>query len=164
MKLSKLFRKKRGGSAQLFVIAALVLVSVFSAYIIHVLQADTYQLHAYSLQMQAYDLADEAASASVSALLADDDASLLKTGAFPMHDTLTHTVSGKEVGVSEIDMRKENHLYYNESKEWIVIRISTAIPDNRSGRRGEDFTYSMTVMVLAENPLVQLYNINPDEI
>lgn len=156
--------RKRGGSAQFFVIAALVLVSIFSAYIIHVLQADIYQMHAYSLQMQAYYLADEAASASVSALLADDDASLLKTGSFPMHDEMIHTVSGEEIGRSEIDMCRETHPYYEENKEWIVIRIRTTIPDNRAGREGKPFPYSVTVMVLSENPLIRLYNIDPDDV
>ena len=160
----KLFQKKRGGSAQFIVIAALVLISVFSAYIIHVLQSDIYQIHAYSLQMQAYYLADEAASASVSALLADDDVSLLKTGTFPMQDQMIHTVSGGEIGVSEITMTKETHTYYSENKEWIVIRIQTGIPDTRAERRGETFTCSLTVMVLADNPLIQLYNINPDDV
>ncbi len=160
----KRFRKKRNGSAHLFVIGALLIVSVFSAFIINLLQTDTYQLHAYSLQMQAYYLADEAASATVSALLADDDASLLQTGAFPMSDTMTHTASGTELGVSEIHMTKETHSYYEEDKEWIVIRITTTIPDNRAERAGESFSYKMTVMVLVENPLVQLYNINPDDL
>ena len=160
----KILKKKRSGSAQFFVIAALVLISVFSAYIIHVLQADIYQMHAYSLQMQAYYLADEAASASVSALLADDDESLLNTGVFPMSDVLTHTADGEEIGVSRIDMCRETHPYYDENKEWIVIRIKTAIPDDRAGRAGEEFTYSETVMVLVENPLVRLYNIDPDDV
>ena len=160
----KRFTKKHGGSAQFIVIAALVIISVFSAYIIHLLQNDIFQMHAYSLQMKAYYLSDEAASASVSALLADDDESLLKTGIFPMHDTMTHIANGERIGVSDISMTKEVHPYYEENKDWIVIRIRTTIPDDRAERLGEDFTYSMTVMVLAENPLVQLYNINPDDI
>ncbi len=156
--------RKRRGSAQIFVIAALVLISVFTAYVIHVLQADTYQIHAYSLQMQAYYLANEAASASVSALLADDDESLLNTGTFPMQDRMTHTKDGKEIGISEIFVCEEKHDYYNEEKDWIVIRIETNIPDNRANRRGESFGYEMTVMILKENPLVKLYNIDPDDI
>ncbi len=159
----KVLKKKRG-SAQFFVIAALVLISVFSAFIITTLQSDIYQLHAYSLQMQAYYLADEAASASVSALLADDDVSLLLTGNFPMEDTMKHVVDGKEIGSSHITMDRETHSYYDEDKEWVVIRIVSTVPDVRAERRGEDFSYRMTVMVLADNPLVQLYNIDPDEI
>lgn len=160
----KRYSGKKRGSAQIFVIAALVLISVFSAFVIRVLQADTYQIHAYSLQMQAYYLANEAASASVSALLADDDESLLETGTFPMHDRMVHKNDGKEIGTSDINMCIEKHNYYNEEKEWVVIRIETNIPDNRAARRGEAFGYEMTVMVLRENPIVRLYNINPDEI
>ncbi len=156
--------KKRGGSAQFFVIAALVLISVFSALVLSTLQQDIYQLHAEAMQMRAYYMADEAASAAVSALLADDDASLLNTGVFPMQDTMTHVSEGETLGSSSIRMVKETHPYYNEDKEWVVIRIVTTLHDDRAGRRGEDFTYSITVMVLAENPLVQIYNINPDDI
>ena len=160
----KILTKKRAGSAHIIVLAVLVLISVFSAFIIRQLQADIFQINAYSLQMQGYYLSDEAASAAISALLADDDASLLKTGTFPMSDTFTHTFSGEKVGVSEITMTKETHPYYDEDKDWIVIRISTAIPDTRAERSGQSFTYEMTVMILSENPLVQLYNINPDDI
>lgn len=158
------FFKKKNGSAQIIVIAALLLISVFAALVLRTLQQDIYQLHAESLQMRAYYLADEAASAAVSALLADDDASLLLTGSFPMQDRMVHTYGGKVQGHSDISMTEEMHLYYEQEKEWIVIRITTAIPDNRAGRAGEDFTYSITVMVLVDNPLVQLYNINPDNI
>lgn len=157
-------KKKRKASAQLFVIGALLLISVFAALVLRTLQQDIYQLHAESLQMRAYYLADEAASAAVSALLADDDASLLLTGNFPMQDRMVHTYDGEVQGHSDISMTEETHLYYEQEKEWIVIRITTAIPDNRAGRAGEDFTYSITVMVLVDNPLVQLYNINPDDI
>lgn len=157
-------KKKRAGSAQFFVIAALVLISAFSALILRTLQQDIYQLHAEAMQMRAYYLADEAASAAVSALLADDDASLLMTGTFPMHDSMTHVSEGETVGVSVIDMVKETHPYYNEEEEWVVIRIKTTIPDTRADRQGEGFSYSITVMVLVDNPLVKLYNINPDDI
>ncbi len=160
----KIFRKKRKGAAQLFVIGALILVSVFSTYVIKKLQADIYQMHAYSLQMQAYYLAEEAASASVSALLADDDASLVQTGAFPIQDQMIHTSNGAQIGTSQIRVTKEVHNYYNENKDWIVVRVNTSVPDTRAQRRGQPFTYSMTVMILRENPLIQLYNIDPDEI
>ena len=156
--------KKKKGSAQFLVIGALIIISVFTAYIVRVLQTDIYQMHAYKLQMKAYYLADEAASATVSALLADDDASLLKTGAFPMEDTITHRVSGEEVGVSRITVRKETHPYYEENKDWIVIDVVTTIPDERAERKGEPFTYSSLSMVLVDNPLVQLYNINPNDL
>ena len=160
----KFLTKKRAGSAHIIVLAVLVLISVFSAFIVHQLQADIFQINAYSLQMQGYYLSDEAASAAVSALRADDDASLLKTGTFPMTDTFKHVFSGEQVGVSTITMTKETHPYYEEEKDWIVIRITTAIPDPRASRAGEDFTYQATVLVLVENPLIQLYNINPDEL
>ncbi len=160
----KKLRKERDGSVQIYVIAALVLISVFSAYLIHLLQSDIFQMHAYSLQMQAYYLADEAASAAVSALLADDEASLLATGTYPMHDTMVHTAAGSQIGVSSIDVTKEIHPYYDEDKVWVVIRIETSIPDPRAGRSGEDFSYGTVVMVLADNPLIQLYNIDPNDL
>lgn len=156
--------KSRRGSASLYVLAALILISLFSALIVTVLKGDIYQMHAYELQMQAYYLSDEAASASVSALLADDDSSLLLTGRFPMSDTLTHTSEGKTLGVSSITMEKERHPYYGSDAVWVVIRIVTTIPDMRGSSTSGEFSYETTVMVLEENPLVRLYNIRPEDL
>lgn len=160
----KIFRKKRTGAAQLYVIAALILVSLFTAFTVHVLQGDIYQMHAYELQMQAYYLSDEAASAAVSALLEDDDDSLLRTGHFPMEDTMTHSDNGTELGTSKIRMCRETHPYYGEDAEWIVIRITTEMPDPRVNNPQGTFRYQTTVSVLVSNPLVRLYNINPEDL
>ena len=155
---------KKSGSAQFFVIGVMIVVSVFSAYIIHVLKSDIYQIHAYSLQMKAYYLADEAASAAVSALLADDEVSLINTGSFPMSDSMDHYEDGEYIGTSSIKMCKEIHPYYSEDKDWIVIYITTSVPDNREGRTEDSFSYSMTCMVLVDNPLIQLRNISSEDL
>lgn len=160
---------KRKGATYLLVIIVFIFVSLFSTLILSNVSQSVYQFNAYSLQMQCFYLNRQAADATVVALLTEDDVgnTLLKTSrtSFPKVDTMTHTASdGTLLGSSTITLTKENYDYYGESKEWAVARIETSIPDPRGSRRGEDFNYSGSVMVLVENPLIQLYNINPDSL
>ena len=163
----KLLRKKKVGSSHIIVLGVLVLISVFSVYIVNQLQNAIYQINAYSMQMQAYYLSYEATTASISALLADDEAALLyNTDGFPMNDSMTHTFDGVTVGYSEIVMLRKVYPYYEvESADWVQIDVTTTIPDHRLGRpEGSDFTYQTRSLVLVDNPMVQLFNKDPSEL
>lgn len=155
---------KRQGSAYMMVIMVFIFVSVFSAMMLSALSQSIYESHAYSLQMQCYYLNNQAAKATVAALLADDN-QLLRDATYPKLDTLEHkdAALSKDLGISEIRLTRENHDYYGESKSWIVADITTTIKDPRATRAGQDFTYVGSVMVLEENPLIQLFNLNPND-
>lgn len=160
----KILQKKKAGSSHIIVLGVLVLISVFTVYIINVLQNDIYQINAYSLQMQGYYLCHEATSAAISALLEGDDEALIYTNDFPMTDSMTHTFDDEEIGESVITMSKEQHPYYEiESTAWIVIDVTTTIRDSRNGH-SSDFTYMTTSLVLVDNPIIQLFNKDPSEL
>ncbi len=150
--------KTRKGSAYLFVILIFLFVSLFSMLIITQVQQTVYETHAYALQMQAYYMTQRSADATLAILMADDNA-LLKSGDYPKTDTLSHW-SGS--GTSVIKLTKEIHPYYSEQKVWVIVSIETRIPDPRGRREGEAFLHSGKVMILVENPIVQLYYLNPD--
>lgn len=159
---------KRNGSSYLMIILVFVFVSSFSALMLSTLNQSIYQTNAYGLQMQCYYLNNQAAKATVAVLLKDkdDDYEFMKTASFPQTAVLTHTNAdgSQEVGRSTIQLTKEYHDYYSESRAWIVARITTTIKDKRSSNSGNDFTYEGTAMVLVENPIIQLYNINPENV
>lgn len=151
----------RQGSGYLLVIIVFLVVSLFATLMLSSLGNAIYQTHTYSMKMQSYYLTKEAADATVAVLLSDDNA-LLKTLTYPQTDTMPHSSGGEVIGSSEITLTKELHDYYGENKEWIVARIKTEIPDQRGSRAGEQFVFEGSVMILLENPMIQLYNINPD--
>jgi hypothetical protein len=160
--MSRLHRRK--GSTYLLVVVVFIFVSLFSALMLSNVSQSIFQINTYGLQMQCYYLNQQAAEATVAVLL-DNDNELLNGMSYPQVDTMTHTESsGTVLGNSKITLTKEEHDYYGESKEWAVARIVTTIPDHRASRSGNDFNYVGSVMILIENPLVQLYNINPDDI
>lgn len=161
MKSAMKFRKRKGG-AYLLVIAVFLFVSLISTLMLSTISQSVYQTHVYGMQMQSYYLTNQAADATVAVLLADDNL-LLNSMSYPQTDTMIHTdESGTVLGSSQIRLAKERHDYYGDNKEWIVAYIETKIPDQRGSREGEDFSYKGSVMILVENPLIQLYNINPD--
>lgn len=151
----------RKGSSYLLVIVVFLFVSLITAIMVTGLNQSIYHSHAYALQMRAYYLTGKAADATVAVLLADDN-ELLKDLPYPKEDSMTHMDGSHVVGLSKIKLTKETHSYYGENKEWIVAAIETTIPEQRGSRTGKSFTYTGTVMILVENPLIQLYNINPD--
>ncbi len=158
--------KKRTGSSYLIVIVAFIFVSLFSALLLSELDQSIYTTNSYALQMQAYYLNHEAASATVAALLQDDGSGkynyeTLSSTYFASESTMEHTYNGNHLGTSHIRLSKEQHDYYEVNKNWIVATINTEIADNRAGNTTGKYTYKGTVMILCENPIVQLYNIDP---
>ena len=164
--MKKIRLKKRKGVVSIFAVGAFVVISVLTFYIIKVIKNDIYQMHAYKLQMQAQFLADEAASAAVSALLMEDTASLLSTGEWENNVRLTsnmdHVYHNETVATSHIEMQGAKALYYGTEEDWVVITVTTTMDDPRPENTTGDFTYMMTVVVLENNPLIQIYNIAPD--
>ena len=155
--------RKREGSAYLLVIVVFIFVSLFSALMMSNLTQTIYQANAYGMQTQCYYLNNQAARATVAALI-DNNNELIKTMSFPREDTMKHKdSSGIEIGSSRIVLKKEYHDYYGENEAWVVAEITTTIKDLRAARYGEDFTYMGTVMVLIDNPLIQLYNVNIED-
>ena len=155
--------RKRQGSAYLLVVVVFVCISVFTTLLVTVLNRSIFHMHTYAMQMQAYYLNHEAQEAVV-AILLDDDRDLLQNMEYPQTDSMTHTFESETLGESEITVSEEVHPYYGTDAAWIVARVVTTIPDKRSGREGESFSYSGTAMLLKENPIVQLYNISPDSL
>ena len=163
--MKKIRLKKRKGVVSLFAIGAFIVISVLTFYIISVIRNDIYQMHAYRLQMQAQFLADEAASAAVSALLMDDSASLLDTTDWSvdvLESRMDHIYHNQTVGQSSITMQGAVAEYYGDPKDWIIITVNTTIEDPRPENTTGQFTYMMTVVVLKDNPLIQIYNIDPE--
>lgn len=160
MVLNVIFRSHRG-SANLYVIVVLMVVSLFSAIILSSLNQAIYQSHTYGMKMQSYYIAKEAADATVAVLLADGD-ELLNSLQYPKTDTMSHTSGGDVIGSSRITLTKEFYDYYGENKEWIVARIHTELPEQRGSRSGEMFSFEGSVMILLENSMVRIYNIDPD--
>lgn len=154
--------RKRKGSAYLLVVVVFLFVSLFSALIFSNVSQSIFQLNTYGLQMQCYYLTQQASEAAVAVLLSDNNALLQSETSYPQEDTMIHYgIDGTTyLGKSKITLTKESHDYYGESKRWAVARIVTTIPDPRASRDGEDFSYTGSVMVLVENPVVQLYNID----
>ncbi len=163
--MKKIRMKKRKGVVSLFAIGAFVVISVLTFYIIAVIKNDIYQMHAYRLQMQAQFLADEATSAAVSALLMDDTASLLDTTDWSveiLESTMDHIYHNQTIGQSHITMQGAVGEYYHVNKDWIVITVNTTLEDPRPENTTGQFTYMMTAVILKDNPLIQIYNIDPD--
>ncbi len=155
---------KRRGSTYLLVIVAFVFISLFSGLMLSNLSQTIFQLNTYGLQMQCYYLTRQAADATVAVLL-DNNNQLLNSlnGSGGMTDLMTHTDgNGAVLGTSTITLTKEYHDYYNENKEWAVATIRTTIQDPRAPRAGQDFTYTGSVSILIDNPLIRLYNIDLD--
>ena len=159
-------KHKHSGSAYMLVILVFIFVSLFSALMLSNLNQAIFQNNAYGLQMQCYYLNNQAAKATVAALLADDNDLLNKIAISGGVQTTTmiHTdADGNPVGSSSIKLTRENHTYYNENKEWIVATIVTTIIDPRTSRQGKEFDYKGTAMILADQPLIQLFNVNPED-
>lgn len=155
--------RKYNGSAFILVIAVFIFVSLFSALMISTVNQSIYQTHTYGMQTQCYYMNNEAANATVAVMLANDN-DLLKKVSGPQSATMIHTdEDGNPVGTSVITVQKENHNYYGENQPWVVGRITTTITDKRAERQGEPFTYEGTVMILIDNPLIQLFNLNPED-
>lgn len=157
---------KHRGSAYILVILVFLFVSFFSALLLSNLNQAIYQTNAYGLQMQCYYLNNQAAKATVAALLADDNDLLNRMNASGGVQTTTmihKDADGDVVGSSNIKLTRESHVYYNENKQWIVATIVTTIDDPRASRQGEKYDYTGTAMILADQPLIQLFNLNPED-
>lgn len=156
--------KKRKGSVYLIVVMIFLFVSLFSALMLQTLSQSIFQTHMYGMNMKCYYLSRQTADAVVAALLQHNN-ELLNDLHTTMNDSMEHlNEAGEPVGNSHIVLRKERHTYYDENKEWVVAYITTTIPDERGSRQGETYTYEMTLMILVENPLIQLYDIDPDSL
>ena len=155
--------KKRRGSAYLLVIVILIAISVFTSLMITMLNRSIFHMNTYALQMRAYYLNREAQE-TVAAVLLDDDADLLQNMDYPRTDSMTHEYDGQVLGESTITVDKEIHRYYGDDTDWIVAHVETTIPDTRPDRAGKSFPFNGTVMILLDNPVVQLYNISPESL
>lgn len=158
--------KKRTGAVYLLVIVVFVFVSMFSAMMLSSISQSIYQINTYGLQMQCSYFNQQAADATVAALLDSGNELLNSDVGYPRVDTMTHkALDGTTVlGESKITLKKENHDYYGESKAWAVAEIETTMPDPRAANKDGNVSYVASLMVLVENPIVQLYNINPESI
>lgn len=157
---------KHRGSAYILVILVFIFVSLFSALLLSNLNQAIFQTNAYGLQMQCYYLNNQAAKATVAALLADNNDLLNRLAASGDVQTTTMVhkdAGGNSVGSSSIKLTREYHTYYDENKEWIVATILTTINDPRVSRQGEMFDYKGTAMILVDQPLIQLFNVNPED-
>lgn len=153
--------RKNKGSAYLYVIVVFVVISTFTAFMLSGLNHTIFQMHTYSIHMKAHYLNLEAEETLVAALLQDDH-DLLKNLPYPASESMSHYDNGTRIADSDFRITKERHNYYGERKEWVVARVTTTVYDERPGRVGEPFTYEGTVMILLENPIVQLYNLQPE--
>lgn len=154
---------KHNGSTYMLVLVVFIFVSVFSALMLSNLGQTIFQTNTYEMQMRCYYMYDQAAKATVAALLKDDN-ELLNSVTTERTQTIEHKdESGEVVGRSTITIKKDHLNYYGENAEWIVGEITTTITDLRAVRAGEDFSYEGTVMVLVSNPLIQLFNMNPEQ-
>lgn len=187
--------RKYKGASYLTVICVLIFVSLFSVLMLSMVNQSAYQTQTYSLQMQAQYINKTTTDAIVQAMLVDESAALHErktmlqvilddngtkfgsSGSLKQFKHLYYDVdaTGKQtdlIGVSLFTIGKEMHDYYGEPKKWIIITVTTTIPDTRAARIGgaadafagtdlegqRGFEYTGTTMVLAENPLIQLYN------
>lgn len=157
----KLNYKKRKGSAYLLIILIFLFTSMTSALMISRLNHAIHQSYVEGIQMQAYYYTKMSAEATVAALLADTE-DLLDNFTGTPTQTLQHTdASGVILAESVITMRKELRDYYGTDKEWAVVNITTTIQDGRSNHAATKYTYTGSVAVLVEQPIVQIYNISP---
>ncbi len=156
---------RRRGAGLMYVVGLLLFISLFTAIIISSLRTGVYQMDSYSLQTKAYYLNNEATSAAVAALLIDEEElfNAMKSTTAPKTDTFTHLDGSVQVGVSTITLRKENHLYFNENKDFIAITVTTVIHDPRAESKDHSYTYESHSYVMAENSDVRLYNISPSD-
>lgn len=159
------------GSTYIYVIGVFLVVSMLTTLSVSQLNQSIYENHAYNMQMQCYYLTYEAADATVYVLTDDykENRDLLRHMDYPQTNEIKHydpEVANPDesdiIGVSSITVTKEIHDYYGEDREWAVATITTTIPDKRGSRMGEDFSYVGSVMILMDNPVVQIYNINPN--
>lgn len=153
--------RKNKGSAYLYVIVVFVVISTFTAFMLSGLNHTIFQMHTYSIHMKAHYLNLEAEETLVAALL-QDNRQLLGGLSYPASERMDHLDNGTRIGESAFHITKERHNYYGQPKEWVVARVTTTVYDERPGRVGDPFTYEGTVMILLENPIVQLYNLQPE--
>ena len=156
-------RGRRRGSSFLLVVVIFCVVSVFASLMVTMLNRSVFQLNTYAVQMRAYYLNHEAQEAVVAALL-DNDCEVMKYSSYPRTDSMTHSYELEELGQSTIVLTKEIHPYYGTDRVWAVARIHTTVPDSRPDHDGQEFSFEGTVMVLFDNPVVQLYNISPESL
>ena len=163
---------KRTGSAYMLVIVVFLFVSVFSAIMMSNLGQTIFQTNAYAMQMQCYYMGNQAAKATVAALLEvqkDPDGGEQKTVIrsdylnYKNQNKMEHKdKDGNVLGTSVITLYEKPYPYEGELKDWIVGYITTTMTDRRANRQGDDFTYESTVMILKDNPLIQLFNLIPE--
>ena len=156
--------RKRRGSAYLTVVLVFIAVSLFTTLMVTTLNRSVFQMHSYALMMKARYLNYEAQEAAVAALLSGSSELLYSISETPRSDTLTHVSGSDYLGESTITLKKGEYPYYDATAWWVVAYVETAIPDPRADRLGEDYTYSGTVMVLLDNPIVQIYNADVDSL
>ena len=158
----------RNGFAYAYVIGVFLVVSLFASLILFELNQAITENHIRSMSMKSYYLCYQAADATVAALTMDDNDvinDMINHSNYHRTDKIFHTdETNNNIGESSITLEKEPHKYYGKNKEWIVAYIETRIPDERAYRKGEDFIFKGSVMILLDNPEVRIYNINPDNL
>ena len=167
--MKKIRMKFRKGIVSLLAVGAFVLISALSFYIITVIRNDIYQMHSYQLSMQAYYLAKEAASASLSALLmerSNADPLIQQTDwtQETLYSFISHEYNGVQVGTSDVTASGLSAPYYGETRQWVVLTVETSMNDSRAANNDGQFTYTMYVIILKDDPSIQIYNFTPDDL
>lgn len=153
MNIIRVHRKR--GFTLIVVIGIFLFVSTSLIFLASSINNRIYQNYRYALQMKGYYLTIKSADIVVAALLKDDN---YKKMSYPKTDKIVHFDESKEIGESEIVLSKEIHPYYEDDKDWIVVNIKTMLENNENSTM--EFSYIGNVMILIENPIIQLYDID----
>ena len=162
--MSKLKKTRYNGFVYAYVIGVFLVVTLFSTLVITEINQAITENHIRSMSMKSYYLCYQAADATVASLTMDEN-ELLRNLPNPPTGNIIHTdnTSGETIGESNIHLKEEYHEYYGKNKKWIVAYIETKIPDERVSHKGEDFCFEGSVMILADNSDVRIYNVNPKQ-